>query len=444
MNRNKAVYAIENYKLFKQQMLNWANQFNICCFLDNHQYQTNYNSVECILAVNAISSFTNSSSTLKKFEQYQKNVNDWLFGHVSYDFKNELHGLTSIHPDGIQFPDLFFFQPETIIELRSKAVEISCIDSLPENIFRAIGCINNEQLTPNLKPQTIKNEQQKISTEQPTPNIISPRITKENYIQIIEQLKKHILRGDCYEINFCQEFFATNIHIQPLEVYQKLATISPNPFSAYYKIEDKFLLCASPERYIKKEGTQIISQPIKGTFKRNTTSEQLDLANKEALQNSSKDKAENVMIVDLVRNDLSKICTEGSVKVEELFGVYTFPQVYQMISTISGTVDATIGFTDVLAATFPMGSMTGAPKKRVMELTEQYEQTKRGIYSGCVGYIDPNENFDFNVVIRSIMYNANNQYLSYQVGGGITYNSNPESEYEECLLKAEAIMKVLA
>lgn len=438
-------------------MLSWASQFNICCLLDNHQYQTSYNSVECLLAVHAFSIFKTNNNTLEKFKQYQQSTNDWLFGHVSYDFKNELHGLTSSHPDGIQFPDFFFFQPETVIKLSQESVEISCIKSIPESVFMEIGLISNEQLTIDNVQQTSKPKLQTIIQEQRATNddqqntrnehlstkSITPRIAKENYLQIIEQLKKHIRRGDCYEINFCQEFYATNTCIHPLEVYRKLVQISPNPFSAYYKLDHHFLMCASPERYIKKQDSQIISQPIKGTFKRNTENTELDLANKNALQNSNKDKAENVMVVDLVRNDLSKICTEGSVKVEELFGVYTFPQVYQMISTISGIIDETIEFTDVLAATFPMGSMTGAPKKRVMELTEQYEQTKRGIYSGCVGYITPNGNFDFNVVIRSIMYNAKNQYLSYQVGGGITYNSNAESEYEECLLKAEAIMKVL-
>jgi len=434
VNRTKAIFAIDNYSVFKQQMLSWANQFNICCFLDNHQYQTSYNSVECLLAVNAVSSFTSTPNTLKDFTQFEQTKNDWLFGHVSYDFKNELHGLTSNHHDGIQFPDFFFFQPETVIELRKNEVLITCIENKPESIFKKITGIRNWVLgsCPNPKLQTPNSKFH-----------ITPRIAKESYITIIEQLKQHIRRGDCYEINFCQEFYATNVTINPLETYQKLAEISPNPFSCYYKLADKFLLCASPERYIKKQGTEIISQPIKGTFKRNLADPALDAANKHTLQNSSKDKAENVMVVDLVRNDLSKICTEGSVKVDELFKVYTFPQVYQMISTISGTVASEASFADVLAATFPMGSMTGAPKQKVMELTEQYEQTKRGIYSGCVGYIAPNKEFDFNVVIRSIMYNAQNQYLSYQVGGGITYNSHAESEYEECLLKAEAMKRVL-
>jgi para-aminobenzoate synthetase component 1 len=360
-----------------------------------------------------------------------------------------LHGLTSNHHDGIQFPDFFFFQPETVIELSQESVEISCINSIPESVFKEIGLMNNEQLTIDNEQRTTNSEQLTTNNEQRTTSNeirvtnITPRITKEIYLQTIEQLKKHILRGDCYEINFCQEFYATNVTINPLETYQKLAEISPNPFSCFYKLEDKFLLCASPERYIKKQGTQIISQPIKGTFKRNVHNPEIDIANKNALQNSSKDKAENVMVVDLVRNDFSKICTEASVKVDELFAVYTFPQVYQMISTISGTVAPQTNLADVLAATFPMGSMTGAPKQKVMELTEQYEQTKRGIYSGCVGYIAPNKDFDFNVVIRSITYNAQNQYLSYQVGGGITYNSHAESEYEECLLKAEAMRRVL-
>ena len=249
-------------------------------------------------------------------------------------------------------------------------------------------------------------------------------------------------RGDCYEINFCQEFFAENIAIDALATYNKLVDISPNPFSCFYKIEDKYLLCASPERYVKKEGTTIISQPIKGTYKRNLLNPITDNANKIALQQSTKDKSENVMVVDLVRNDLSKICEQGSVEVEELFGVYTFPQVHQMISTIKGIVRDDTDFADVLKATFPMGSMTGAPKKRVMELIEHYEQTKRGVYSGCVGYINPQQDFDFNVVIRSLLYNNTNKYLSYQVGGGITFYSNAENEYEECLLKAEAMKKV--
>lgn len=231
--------------------------------------------------------------------------------------------------------------------------------------------------------------------------------------------------------------------IEPLYIYQQLTAISPNPFASYYKLNDKYLLCASPERYLKKQGNQLISQPIKGTFKRNLQNTEADNALKQQLFTSHKDRTENVMVVDLVRNDLSRICKEGTVQVEELFGIYTYPQVHQMISTIVAEIDSTKGLADILQATFPMGSMTGAPKQKVMQLINQYEPTSRGLYSGAVGYITPTKDFDFNVVIRSILYNASSQFLSYQVGGGITFNSIAEQEYEECLLKAEAIRKVL-
>ncbi|HMG82080.1 MAG TPA: anthranilate synthase component I family protein, partial [Ferruginibacter sp.] len=247
----------------------------------------------------------------------------------------------------------------------------------------------------------------------------------------------------CYELNFCQEFYAEPASIDPIAVYQQLTKLSPNPFAALYKLNDRYCLCASPERYLKKMGETVISQPIKGTAKRDLANKLLDEERKTSLLNSNKERSENVMVVDLVRNDLSKICQEGSVKVDELFGIYSFPQVHQMISTVSGRLQNDIHWVDAIKATFPMGSMTGAPKKRVMELIEKYEQTKRGLFSGSIGYINPEGDFDFNVVIRSILYNSNTQYLSFQTGGAITFYSNAAEEYEESLLKAEAIKTVL-
>ena len=195
---------------------------------------------------------------------------------------------------------------------------------------------------------------------------------------------------------------------------------------------------------LKRRETNIISQPIKGTSRRNLQDSAADEFSKTQLYNSNKDRAENVMVVDLVRNDLSKLCVEGSVQVDELFGIYSFPQVHQMVSTISGVLQPGISFAEIIRKTFPMGSMTGAPKKKVMELIETYETVKRGIFSGAVGYINPAGDFDFNVVIRSVLYNQSARYLSYLVGSGITFYSNAAAEYEECLLKAEAIKKVFA
>jgi len=273
--------------------------------------------------------------------------------------------------------------------------------------------------------------------------VIQSRFSREDYLQTVNSLKNHISRGDCYEINFCQEFFALNTAIDPYQIYTLLNKVSPNPFACFYKLDDKYLLCASPERFVKKSDKKLISQPIKGTIKRYLQNEEADILNRQLLSNDPKERSENIMIVDLVRNDLSKICLEGTVQVDELMGIYGFPQVHQMISTVSGRVDTGVTPSQIFKAIFPMGSMTGAPKKRVMELIDKYERTKRGLFSGSVGYISPEGDMDFNVVIRSILFNAQKRYLSFQAGSAITYKSDPISEYEECLLKAAAIKKVL-
>jgi para-aminobenzoate synthetase component 1 len=256
-------------------------------------------------------------------------------------------------------------------------------------------------------------------------------------------LLHHIQIGDIYEANFCQEFYAEDIQIRPFELYKSLMDTSPTPFSAYYSFAKNQLMCASPERFIKKTGNKIISQPIKGTAKRSLNQEE-DAYLKRQLYHSKKDRTENVMIVDLVRNDLSRTAKQKSVKVEELFGVYSFSNVHQMISTVTSEVAKEHHFTDVIKAAFPMGSMTGAPKIMATKLIEKFEHTKRGLYSGSVGYISPNGDFDFNVVIRSLQFNVENNYLSYMVGGAITHNSIPEEEFLECEVKADAIKKVLA
>lgn len=404
-------------------MLNWADRFNICCFLDDHQYGMQPHTHECLLGAGAIRQLSaDAGHAFDQLRDFSTNCRDWLFGHLGYDLKNETEQLTSAHADHIQFPDLFFFVPETVIQLRRQSMVIACIGKDPAAVFEEINS-TVAAAPPAGKPVTS----------------FKGRFTKEEYVAAVQSLQKHILRGDCYEINFCQEFFAGPAVIDPLQVYQRLTAISPNPFTAFYKTGGRYLLCASPERYLKKTGQRLLSQPIKGTGSRDVLDAAADENKKRQLLHSAKDRAENVMIVDLVRNDLSRICEPGSVKVDELFGVYSFPQVHQMISTVSGQLKSGLHWTDAVRATFPMGSMTGAPKKRVMELIEQYERTRRGLFSGAVGYVTPGGDFDFNVVIRSILYNEKSRYLSYQVGSGITFYSDALSEYEECLLKAQAI-----
>lgn len=409
-------------------MLNWANRFNICCFLDNHQYpNTSGNSFEVAAAAGVIHDLQcNASNAFGKLLEFHSSYRDWIFGHLAYDLKNETDNLQSSHPDPVGFPDLYFFIPQTLLFLRGDELSIGITENDHESVFRQI---MEEDIT-------------LMDTRKPVKNIsFSSRFTPEEYIQTIKEIQQHILKGDCYEVNFCQEFFSSGVKVDPLPVYYSLSRISPNPFAAFYKLNDRYCLCASPERYLKKEGQRIFSQPIKGTIAR--VAKRPDEESRRALRSSTKDQSENVMIVDLVRNDLSKVCRDGSVHVEELFGIYTFPQVHQMISTVSGELKEDIPWVEVIRASFPMGSMTGAPKFRVMQLIEKFERSRRGLFSGSIGYVDPAGDFDFNVVIRSIFYNAGQEYLSYQAGSAITFYSVPELEYQECQLKGKAIKKVL-
>ena len=427
MQRQKQSFAITDFKGTKKQLLYWANQYGSCSFLDNHQYKSAYNSAECLVGVGAVKTFFPTENYQELLRSFVNETNDWLFGHVCYDYKNVLiPSMRSKNENNIGFESIYFFQPEIVLILRNDELEIQSLTSHPKNIYKEIKLIGFQSEHTSYPQLSIKS-----------------KISQKEYLTSINKLKQHILRGDCYEINFCQEFFAEDAFINPLSIYKQLTAVSPNPFSCYYKLEDKYLLCASPERYIKKTGNKLISQPIKGTFKRNTNDAAQDESLRKQLRNSAKDLAENVMVVDLVRNDFSKICKEATVEVTELFGIYTFPQIHQMISTIVGEVKDGVDFADILEATFPMGSMTGAPKRSVMQLIDLYEQSNRGLYSGAVGYISPDKDFDFNVVIRSILYNSANKYLSYQVGGGITHYSDPLAEYEECLLKAASIRQVL-
>jgi para-aminobenzoate synthetase component 1 len=414
------------YKI-KQQVLDWSAQFNTCCFLDNQQYPSKDHSYECLVA--AGERYRLQLASGKAFEELKKfslQQDDWLFGHFSFDLKSETENSPSDLPDSIQFPDLFFFVPEIIVIIESNEIRIGLIGNHHQKVFEEI-----ENGFFNRKKNTLQE------------SVIQKRISKDQYLQTIHRLQQHILRGDCYEINFCQEFFVEEAQLDPLELYHGLRKVSPSPFSAFYKTDERFLLCASPERYLKRKGDIILSQPIKGTSARDLQDEQQDKSLREELAVSEKDRAENVMVVDLVRNDLSKICETDSVRVTELFGIYSFAQVHQMISSITGKPKKNLHWSEMIAGTFPMGSMTGAPKKRVLELIEQYEKTKRGLFSGALGYVKPNQDFDFNVVIRSILYNRPESYLAYFAGSGITANSDPEKEYEECLLKVAAFESII-
>ena len=428
MKRHSQSYTINDSAHLKKQLLHWAQQFREVVFLDSNNYQDRYGSYEAVLAVDAFTSLqTDDQKAFLELQSYQQETNDWLFGYLSYDLKNSIEPIDSQNIDGLNFPDLFFFQPKKIIILAQETLRFEYLGICEEEIaddFHTISTINE----PKFKQFPALN--------------IQDRVSFKEYVKGFDQMKCHIQRGDIYEANYCMEFYADQATIDPLETYWKLNSISEPPFACFGKFNQQYVLCASPERYLKKQGTKIISQPIKGTSKRGANLEE-DLLLKKQLRENPKEQSENVMIVDLVRNDLSKTAVKASVKVEELFGIYTFKQVHQMISTVVSEVAENQNPVNIIQSTFPMGSMTGAPKLSAMKIIEEVEQSKRGLYSGAIGYFTPDSDFDFNVVIRSILYNQKNNYLSFSVGSAITINANAEDEYNECLLKAQAMKKVL-
>jgi para-aminobenzoate synthetase component 1 len=429
VNRTTKTITITDLTAFKKQLLSWAQQYEDIVWLDSNSYERqNYPEYEAILAVDAFTSLkTDYQGAFDQLEEYQSTTKDWIFGYLSYDLKNDNERLTSKNDDSLDFADLYFFQPKKVFLLKGGTLEMHYLgmvdDEIEEDFKEIINGVNYEPYIPG------------------DPLSIKLKIHKEAYKEKVREMLAHIHRGDIYEANMCQEFYATGT-IAPLETYERLNAISTPPFATYLRMEDQYLLSATPERYIKKIGEKIVTQPIKGTARRSDNKEE-DYAFAKALQQNPKERSENIMIVDLVRNDLSRTARRGSVVVEELCEVYPFKQVHQMISTVTSQLAVGISPVDVIRSTFPMGSMTGAPKLRAMQIIESLEESKRGLYSGSVGYFTPAGDFDFNVVIRSILYNAEKQYISYSVGGAITAGSDPDSEYEECLLKAKAMRAVL-
>ena len=429
--RKKVSYEVANISLFKDALLNWAKQFEEVVWLDSNNHTGTYSSFDAILAVDALTvKVTDAPNAFEDLKEYQKETTDWLFGYLSYDLKNDVERLSSQNFDGLHFPDLYFFQPKKIISIKGNRVEFNYLHMVDDEIDQDFQLISSG-LADIHQEKTID-----------VPIKIRMRIFKDEYFKSVDKMLTHIQRGDIYEANFCQEFYAEHTQIDALRTYKKLNAISKAPFATYARLGDKYLLCASPERYLKKVECKVISQPIKGTAKRseNMLEDQL-LVSK--LFADEKERAENIMIVDLVRNDLSKSALKGSVAVEELCKVYSFAQVHQMISTVTAEVAADKNPVEIIKETFPMGSMTGAPKVSAMKIIEELESFRRGLYSGAVGYFSPAGDFDFNVVIRSILYNETEKYVSYAVGSAITAKAIPEREYEECLLKAKAMREVL-
>ena len=417
------IVKVDDLQNFKRKALQWASSFSSACYLDSNGFDDPHSKFDTLIAIGAKAEITaNTGDAFEVLQSFRKSNPEWLCGFLGYDLKNEIENLTSQNPDRLQFPDLYFFAPEHLIIIKGNAAEI--ISDEPQRI---LSTINQQELTG--------------AAIQP-PISLQSRFNKQEYVDVVTAIQEHITRGDIYVTNFCQEFYAEDVNINPLTIFLQLNNISPNPFSTFFKWKDNYILGASPERFLAKRGSKLVSQPIKGTLKRETEPQADELA-KQELRNHPKELQENVMIVDLVRNDLTKSAKPGTVKTEDLFGIYSFRHVHQMISTVVCELQDGLSAIQAVKNTFPMGSMTGAPKISAMQLMEQYERSRRGVYSGAVGYFSADDDFDFNVVIRSLLYNAANGYLSFHAGSAITYHADPEKEYEECLLKAKAVLEVL-
>lgn len=411
---------------FKQNLIRFMDDQEYSCILDSNNYSDDaYGAHDCLVAWGKkdLLAIQESKGAFAKLEDFLKQYSkEWAFGYLGYDLKNDLEDLKSSNSHWSKFPESYFFIPEHIVIFKGN--KLTCSQGIDPKSF--IDMISQYE-----------EETKDFSTP-----ILHPATPKSEYLETVQKIKDHILEGDIYEMNYCVEFTVSQLDRPAADLFNDLNNRAKAPFSAFLKIKNQCILSVSPERYLKKTGNKLVSQPIKGTAPRHQDYT-LDKISKENLRKSEKDQAENVMIVDLVRNDLAKVSNTGSVKVDELFGIYPFNTVYQMISTISSDLKSNCSGLDAIKASFPMGSMTGAPKHRSMQLIDKYENSKRGVYSGAVGYFDPNGDFDFNVVIRSLLVDKEQQKASFSVGGAIVYDSSPEGEYEECLVKAKALLESL-
>ncbi len=406
---------------FRRRALQWAARHVHCTYFEHNDLPYPRGPFERLLAV--ADAAPDAPSTLAELGPClaQPPSGAPRCGFLTYDLKNEVEALTSNNFAALAWPPLHFFIPQTWLRWQSGAVEIY------GNTAGILEAILAAPLPAGAPPHV---------------PAVRPRMPKAAYLQAVADIREDILDGEVYELNLCQDFYAENVALDPTDVFWRLNAASPAPFAGFVRWHDHYLLCASPERFLVHRPPLIISQPIKGTSRRGATPAS-DEARRRALLSDEKERAENLMIVDLVRNDLARVARTGSVHVPELFGLYPFRHVWQMISTVEAELRPGVELPEILRATFPMGSMTGAPKVRAMQLIEHYERSRRGLYSGSIGYAWPGAGFEFNVVIRSLQYRADTGYLSFQVGSAITYDSDPEREYAECLLKAQGLLEAL-
>jgi para-aminobenzoate synthetase component 1 len=410
-------FLFDDLEAVKLKLYHFSGGFEYCNIYDSNESPTalDIGKYELIGALGFKTGFP--GETMGLFSGIE-NSGAWVFGHLEYqDIVAE-----TIYKGLFYEPQLVFYilkHSQTLVFCNNGISEAEFLEHLSE--------LENYQYTLKV-PEALGIE-------------FIPQTDKMNYLQQVEVIKDDIVRGRYYEMNYCIEFKASAAPVDLLPYYLKLNEKTRAPFAAFVKHPGLGILCSSPERFLLRKGEMLYSQPIKGTNQR--LEGDGNLMQMQELRRSEKEFAENVMIVDLVRNDLARVCRHGTVHVDELCGTYAFRTVNHLISTVSGQLEAGMSLKDMVWALFPMGSMTGAPKTEVMKHIKKYEHDERGVYSGCMGYIEPGGDFDFNVVIRSLVYDGASSVISYKVGGAITYDSVAEKEYEECLLKGKRLFEAM-
>lgn len=413
-------------KNFKEKLLQWSQRFKEVVFLDGNDISDPYSSFDYALAVEAESLIEwNSSDALRMLSEFRSDKQDWIFGYLSYDATSEKQ---IAHSDkGLGFAKLFFFQPRKLFIVKGRKLQMLYLEHKESELWSDFEEVCGIEL---------------VRCRQKPKVQVQERVDKNTYTEDVKTVLKKIGEGVLKEMNYCMEFFAEECILNPLDIYNQLNAISTPPFACFLKNDAQYALGASPERYMKRTGDKIVTQPIKGTAKRHHE-EKKDREVINFLKNDPKERQENILTVEEVKKELKEVVIPESLVVEELCGVYSFQQVHQMISTVVGKVREGCNEREIFTHTFPMCSMVGAPKKEALQLIDTLEKSGRGLYSGAIGYFKPNGDFDFNVVIRTILYHAARKQLSFTVGSGITSMSVPENEYQECLLKAKALKEVL-
>jgi para-aminobenzoate synthetase component I len=365
-------------------------------------------------------------------------------GYISYDMGRFIEDLPVKAKDDLQIPECYFaFYDILVISDNLKNENYILSTGFPETTVNGRmqrACGRLDALKRKLKIINNKSDKPvRKAADTLTVNIRS-NFSRQEYLKAVKQAKQYIIEGDIFEVNLSQRFEA-DLTVSPYRLYRSLRQINPAPFAAYLSFPEVIIISSSPERFLKLSGDMVETRPIKGTIRRGSNRKE-DEENAEYLRNSLKDNAENIMIVDLERNDLGRVCRYGSVKVRELAALEKYPTVFHLTSTIEGRLRDGVSRIDLLKATFPGGSITGAPKIRAMEIIEELEPSRRGVYTGSIGYFSFDGDFDFNIAIRTMVVKDGKIY--FQTGGAVVFDSDPEEEYRETLDKADALIKAIA